>query len=56
MFQSKANSYAFLSLLELADRGKGSVQAAVISSKHDLPTAYAGKILGQLSRARICHS
>ncbi len=56
MFQTKANSYAFLSLLEIAERGKGSVQASEISSKYDLPTAYAAKVMGQLAKARIFQS
>ena len=56
MFQTKANSYAFLSLLEIADRGKGGVQASEISSKFDLPTAYAAKVMSQLAKARIFHS
>ncbi len=56
MFQTKANSYAFLSLLEIAERGKGGVQASEISSKYDLPTAYAAKVMGQLAKARIFRS
>ncbi len=56
MFQTRANSYAFLSLLEIAERGKGGVQTAEISSKYDLPAAYAAKVMGQLARARIFQS
>jgi Rrf2 family protein len=56
MFQTKANSYAFLSLLEIAERGKGGVQAAEISSKYDLPTAYAAKVMSPLAKARIFQS
>ena len=56
MFQSKAISYAFLSLLEIAERGKGGIQAAEISSKFDLPTTYAAKVMGRLAKAQICQS
>ena len=56
MFQTKANSYAFLSILEVAERGKGDVQTAEISSKYDLPAAYAAKVMGQLAKARILRS
>ncbi len=45
-----------MSLLEIAERGKDGVQAAEISSKYDLPTAYAAKVMGQLAKARICQS
>ena len=56
MFQSKANSYAFLSLLDVAERGKDAVMASEISSKYGLPTAYAAKVMGELARARIFQS
>ena len=56
MFQTKANGYAFLSLLEIAERGKGGVQTAEISSKYDLPAAYTAKVMGQLAKARIFRS
>ena len=45
-----------MSLLEIAERGKGGVQTAEISSKYDLPTAYAAKVMGQLAKARIFQS
>ena len=53
MFQTKANSYAFLSLLDVAQRGEGGVKAAEVSSKYNLPTAYAAKVMSQLAQARI---
>ena len=56
MFQTKANSYAFLSLLEVAERGEDGVKASEILSKYDLPPRYAVKVMGQLAKARICQS
>ena len=57
MFQTRANSWAFLSLLEIAERGgKGVVRVSVISSKNGLPTTYTAKVMGELAKARICRS
>ena len=57
MFQSKANAYALLSLIEVAQNdSRTGVQAHQIASRYELPTAYAAKVMSQLAKAGILRS
>ena len=60
IFRNKASVYAVLAVLEIAKRraaGQTSgVQAGEIAEAYGLPTAYAAKVMGQLSRSRILRS
>ena len=60
MFRSKATAYAILAAAEVAGRSKGQnraeVQSAAIAEAHDLPVAYASKVMGQLAKARVLRS
>ncbi len=57
MFHSKANSYALLSLIEIArSEGGQGVQAHQIASQYNLPTAYAAKVMSQLAKAGVLRS
>ena len=55
MFRTKALGYAILTASEVARRD-GSVRLGDIAQTYDLPQAYAGKIMGQLAKARILQS
>ena len=57
MFDSKANSYALLALVEVAKGdGKTGIQAHQIASRYELPTAYAAKVMSQLAKAGVLRS
>jgi len=57
MFQSKANSYALLALIEVS-RGETNtgVQAHHVAARYNLPTAYAAKVMSQLAKAGVLRS
>ena len=55
MFRTKGLGNAILTACEIAGRG-GSARAAEITEKYELPPAYAAKIMGQLSKARVFES
>ena len=55
MFGTKALGYAILTASEVARRD-GSVRLGDIAQAYDLPKAYAGKIMGQLAKARVFQS
>lgn len=61
MLRRKTATYALLALYEIAIQkqpadGPKGVRAGDISDRHELPRAYAAKILSQLSSAGILHS
>ena len=57
MFQSKANSYALLALIEVSrSDAKTGVQAHHVASRYSLPTAYAAKVMSQLAKAGVLRS
>jgi Rrf2 family iron-sulfur cluster assembly transcriptional regulator len=61
MLRRKTATYALLALYEIAIHkqkpgGSKGVRAGDISDRHELPRAYAAKILSQLSSAGILHS
>ncbi len=57
MFQSKANAYALLALIEVAQsETKTGVQAHQIAARYELPTAYAAKVMSQLAKAGVLRS
>ncbi len=57
MFQSKANSYALLALIEVSrNDAKTGVQAHHVAARYDLPTAYAAKVMSQLAKAGVLRS
>ena len=55
MFRTKALGYAILTASEIAGRD-GSAGAAEIAEKYELPTAYARKIMSELTKARVLQS
>ncbi len=57
MFQSKANSYALLALIEVSrNDAKTGVQAHHVAARYNLPTAYAAKVMSQLAKAGVMRS
>ncbi len=60
MFRSKATSYAILAAAEIAKRqttpGGPGVQASEVAELYDLPTAYAAKVMSQLTKGQVLRS
>lgn len=61
MLRKKTATYALLALYEIARQSRESaipvgIRAGDIAEKHNLPKAYAAKILSQLANAGILHS
>ncbi len=56
MFRSKATAYGILAAAEIARQtkgdGKSALMTAEIAEAYDLPKAYVGTILSQLTKAR----
>jgi len=60
MFRNKASIYAVLAVVEVARRRPAGattgIQAGEIAETYGLPTAYAAKVMSQLTRSRILRS
>ena len=60
MFRSKATAYAIIGAVEIArhygDGNPTPVLVTTIASEYNLPSAYFGKVMSQLAKARILQS
>ena len=57
MFRSKATAYGILAVAEIAGQTEGvALMTAEIAEAYDLPKAYVGTILSQLTKAGVLRS